>query len=71
MPVKNHVPLVSRYTLRNSKLRRLTEGTPITKEETLIRIIRRTCFVTSIALLLLFSIAAGASMQKKDKKPKG
>src|SRR5262245_2252601 len=27
MPVKNHVPLVSRYTLRNSKLRRPTEGT--------------------------------------------
>src|SRR5215475_3353199 len=42
----------------------------ITKEETLTRIIHRTCFVTSVALLLLFSIAAGASAQKKDKKTK-
>jgi len=36
----------------------------------LTRIIHRTCFVTSVALLLLFSIAAGASTQKKDKKTK-
>src|SRR5262249_9611010 len=33
MPVKNHVPLVSRHTLRNSKLRRPTEGTHLISDK--------------------------------------